>query len=180
MGPPVGSPPPPHFTSSLLPSAPPPSKSARFCRLCVGPVPPPPPFPLPHKGKTMPASNLPEHRHARTGSLNIKPPHSSPPDGMMGPMPASNRFDGPRSPPSKSHPVPLVVAARSLCRRPSGHHPAIPCYRRHSLLLSGLLIDAPVARHLPRPMQILPAGRLPGWECMPLQPRPRSCCRERL
>ncbi|KAJ4286347.1 hypothetical protein N0V88_008053 [Collariella sp. IMI 366227] len=40
-----------------------------------------------------------EHRHMRSGSLNI-PPQAGHASGMMGPAAAGHRFDGPRSPPS--------------------------------------------------------------------------------
>ncbi|KAK3345826.1 hypothetical protein B0T25DRAFT_460843 [Lasiosphaeria hispida] len=62
----------------------------------------------------MPASNLPEFRHARTGSLNIQPT-SARSNGIMSPAPGGQRFDGPRSPPNTSH-VPCKFFRQGACQ----------------------------------------------------------------
>lgn len=59
---------------------------------------------------TMPTSNNPtEFRHARSGSLNIQNPQAQQQpahaNGIMTAMPGGSRFDGPRSPPSRSIPT---------------------------------------------------------------------------
>ncbi|PKS12339.1 hypothetical protein jhhlp_001639 [Lomentospora prolificans] len=54
----------------------------------------------------MPGSNLPEYRHARSGSLNI-------PNGAA--APSAPRFDGPRSPPNTSH-VPCKFFRQGACQ----------------------------------------------------------------
>ncbi|OIW26287.1 hypothetical protein CONLIGDRAFT_468677 [Coniochaeta ligniaria NRRL 30616] len=63
----------------------------------------------------MPASNLPEVRHMRSGSLNIAPPTNGHPNGMMSPMAGVSRFDGPRSPPNTSH-VPCKFFRQGACQ----------------------------------------------------------------
>lgn len=90
-----------------------PSRQPSFAK--AGPAPPPPPnpdFSVPAvaalaryqslKQATMPTSNMPEIRHMRSGSLSIAAHSSGDPSGMTSPLAAANRFDGPRSPPSKS------------------------------------------------------------------------------
>ncbi|KAL1836417.1 hypothetical protein VTJ49DRAFT_5167 [Mycothermus thermophilus] len=57
----------------------------------------------------MAASRLSDHRHMRSGSLNI-PPHP----GRAGAMPGP-RFDGPRSPPNTSH-VPCKFYRQGACQ----------------------------------------------------------------
>jgi hypothetical protein len=52
----------------------------------------------------MATSHPSDHRHMRSGSLNI-PPQGGRPAAMMSAMPGA-RFDGPRSPPSKFAPGP--------------------------------------------------------------------------
>jgi len=78
----------------------------------------------------MPSSNLPDYRHARTGSLNI-PPHN----GHTSPLMATPRFDGPRSPPSMSR-LPRHGSSSLLCRRPivrRGGTPPRPDFGRPAL-----------------------------------------------
>lgn len=48
--------------------------------------------------------NVAEIRHMRSGSLNIQGPGNGQSNSMMSPMATVSRFDGPRSPPSKSDP----------------------------------------------------------------------------
>ncbi|KAM7184006.1 zinc finger protein LEE1 [Rhypophila sp. PSN 637] len=55
-----------------------------------------------------------DYRHLRTGSLNI-PPSNGHSGGMMSPMPAAQRFDGPRSPPNTSH-VPCKFFRQGACQ----------------------------------------------------------------
>ncbi|KAM7183320.1 zinc finger protein LEE1 [Naviculisporaceae sp. PSN 640] len=64
----------------------------------------------------MSSPNPTEYRHLRTGSLNIPPPngHSS---GVMSPMPGPQRFDGPRSPPSKLPKASAKLPGTSPSRR---------------------------------------------------------------
>jgi hypothetical protein len=45
----------------------------------------------------------------RSGSLKIQAPGNGPANGIMSPIPAGSRFDGPRSPPSKLY----LAAVRS-------------------------------------------------------------------
>ncbi|KAK3290811.1 uncharacterized protein B0H64DRAFT_48095 [Chaetomium fimeti] len=61
----------------------------------------------------MAASHPSEHRHMRSGSLNI-PPQASRSSGAMGAMPAA-RFEGPRSPPNTSH-VPCKFFRQGACQ----------------------------------------------------------------
>ncbi|TPX12556.1 uncharacterized protein E0L32_000733 [Thyridium curvatum] len=63
----------------------------------------------------MPASNLPEYRHMRSGSLNIPPQATTTHKGTMNPAPASQRFEGPRSPPNTSH-VPCKFFRQGACQ----------------------------------------------------------------
>ncbi|CRK47392.1 hypothetical protein BN1723_007531 [Verticillium longisporum] len=52
-----------------------------------------------------------EHRHVRSGSLNITPQNGHPPN-----MPsAAPRFEGPRSPPNTSH-VPCKFFRQGACQ----------------------------------------------------------------
>ncbi|KAK5653691.1 hypothetical protein OQA88_8722 [Cercophora sp. LCS_1] len=62
----------------------------------------------------MPASNTTEFRHARSGSLNIQSSNARS-NGIVNPMPAGNRFDGPRSPPNTSH-VPCKFFRQGACQ----------------------------------------------------------------
>ncbi|KAK4247445.1 hypothetical protein C7999DRAFT_14488 [Corynascus novoguineensis] len=61
----------------------------------------------------MATSHPTEHRHMRSGSLNI-PPQGGRPSSMMGAMPGA-RFDGPRSPPNTSH-VPCKFFRQGACQ----------------------------------------------------------------
>ncbi|KAL2129836.1 hypothetical protein VTI74DRAFT_7248 [Chaetomium olivicolor] len=63
----------------------------------------------------MATSHLSEHRHMRSGSLNIPPQGGRPGAAMMGPVPAGHRFDGPRSPPNTSH-VPCKFFRQGACQ----------------------------------------------------------------
>ncbi|KAK0625130.1 hypothetical protein B0T17DRAFT_492080 [Bombardia bombarda] len=62
----------------------------------------------------MPASNQPEYRQMRSASLSI-PSQAGLPNGMMSPMSATGRFDGPRSPPNTSH-VPCKFFRQGACQ----------------------------------------------------------------
>ncbi|GAB1316836.1 C3H1-type domain-containing protein [Madurella fahalii] len=62
----------------------------------------------------MATSHPSEHRHLRSGSLNIQP-QSGRAGAMMSPMPAPHRFDGPRSPPNTSH-VPCKFFRQGACQ----------------------------------------------------------------
>ncbi|EAQ91814.1 hypothetical protein CHGG_00049 [Chaetomium globosum CBS 148.51] len=61
----------------------------------------------------MATSHPTEHRHMRSGSLNI-PPQATRSSGAMGAMPAA-RFEGPRSPPNTSH-VPCKFFRQGACQ----------------------------------------------------------------
>lgn len=145
----------------------------------------------------MSSPNPTEYRHLRTGSLNIPPPngHSG---GMMSPMPGPQRFDGPRSPPSKPSSFP---SRRRRIHFPSGagqrgdHRktPAAPLSRRRMRILrNGLALPtsycrmlsfltfAPRDRYITCSLQVLPTRSLSSWQCLPFQPRPRRGSREHL
>lgn len=82
--------------------------------------------------KAMPASNLPEYRHMRSGSLNIPPQATTTHKGTMNPAPASQRFEGPRSPPSEFLQSPalpgLIWPSDLMLLTPSTH--SVPPVRR--------------------------------------------------
>lgn len=91
-----------------------PSTDPNPSRLCAHPN------PRLKKTSTMATSHPSEHRHLRSGSLNIQP-QSGRAGAMMSPISAPHRFDGPRSPPSTSLP-PSYTAPGTLVdggRRPT-------------------------------------------------------------
>ncbi|KAL2262609.1 hypothetical protein VTK26DRAFT_743 [Humicola hyalothermophila] len=64
----------------------------------------------------MATSHLGEYRHLRSGSLNIHPQaNANRSGGLLAPMPAPHRFDGPRSPPNTSH-VPCKFFRQGACQ----------------------------------------------------------------
>ena len=99
----------------------------------------------------MPASNLGEIRHMRSGSLNIAPQSSGLPNGnMMSPMAGVSRFDGPRSPPSKSriHPNPARPVAAGT-ERTQGHVGTMHLETRYRGLTHMALLSATDTSHVP-------------------------------
>lgn len=110
-----------------------------------------------HEPSAMATSHLSEHRPMRSGSLNIQSP-SGRSGAFVGPMPVHHRFDGPRSPPSTSDAdffVCLFIRPRDRVRLP---------------LRPRLLMQFRAGRHVACAVQILPPGRLPGWQGLPVQP----------
>lgn len=95
------------------------------------------------------SDNMPsEYRHMSTGSLNIPPPTAvngnggGPQQNGAGGM---GRFEGPRSPPGRQSK-----------------------WDRKGDYVKVSFADS--SRHISRSVQVLSAGRLPGWTSLPFQP----------
>lgn len=139
----------------------------------------------------MAASHLGEHRHMRSGSLNI-PPQSGRSSAMMGAVPGA-RFDGPRSPPSES-PAPTASAhspsalsPRCTPRRPTPRTGRRrPSARRHKKqrkvwLLTSEVVCLDMTTQTHRMFLANSSARAPARPAMPAPsattsaPPPRRC-----